>query len=66
MTGLSESAISVCAATSGIAEADRVGIAANAQAATPINNSLFILGILREPRIATAGSECINGSRVPP
>jgi len=44
--GLSELAISVSAATRGIAEADSVGIAANAQAATPISNSRFILEIL--------------------
>jgi hypothetical protein len=46
MIGLSEPPISVSAATRGIAEADSVGIAANAQAATPINNNRFILEIL--------------------
>jgi hypothetical protein len=35
-----------------MAEADSVDIAAIAQAATPINNRRFMLGILREPRIA--------------
>jgi hypothetical protein len=47
MTELSEPAIKVSAATRGIAEADNAGIAANAQAATPINNKRFILGILQ-------------------
>jgi hypothetical protein len=36
--------ISVSAVARGIAEADSVGIAANAQAATPISNSRFIFG----------------------
>jgi len=45
MIGLSP-AISVSAATRGIAEADSVGIAANAHAAMPIKNNRFILGIL--------------------
>jgi hypothetical protein len=53
MTGLSEPAISASTATRGIAEADRVGIAANAQAATPINNSLFIWRFSRSRVIAT-------------
>jgi hypothetical protein len=61
MTGLSEPAISVSAATRGIAETDRV-IAANAQAATPINNSLFIWGFSGSRVIATTESECFNGS----
>jgi hypothetical protein len=52
MTGLSELVISVCAVVCGIAEADSVGMAANAQAATPINNSRFILEI----PLAAAGS----------
>jgi len=34
--------ISEPAVASGIAEADRVGMAANAQAATPISNNRFI------------------------
>jgi hypothetical protein len=38
-------AISVSAAACGIAEADSIGMVANAQAATPINNSRFILNI---------------------
>jgi hypothetical protein len=46
MIGLSELAISVSAAARGIAKADSVGIAANAQAATPTNNNRFILEIL--------------------
>jgi len=46
MIELSEPAINVSAATRGIAEADSVGIAANAQAAMPINDSRFILEIL--------------------
>jgi hypothetical protein len=43
MTGLSELVISVSAVARGIAEANSVGIAANAQAATPISNR-FSLG----------------------
>jgi len=46
MNGLSEPAISVSAATRGIAKADSTGIAANAQAAAPINNSRFIMEVL--------------------
>jgi hypothetical protein len=42
MTGLSVSLTSVSAVARGIAEADSVGIAANAQAATPISNKRFI------------------------
>jgi hypothetical protein len=60
MIGLSEPAISVSAATRGIAEADSVGIAANAQAATPINNRHFILGILQEPRDRDCRCECFS------
>jgi hypothetical protein len=42
MTGLSASLTSVSAVARGIAEADSIGIAANAQAATPIRNRRFI------------------------
>jgi hypothetical protein len=42
MTGLSAPLTSVSAVARGIAEAVRIGIAANAQAATPISNKRFI------------------------
>jgi hypothetical protein len=42
MTGLSLSLTSVSAVARGIAEAVSIGIAANAQAATPISNRRFI------------------------
>jgi hypothetical protein len=42
MTWLSELVISVSAVARGIAEADSVGIAANAKAAAPISNNRFI------------------------
>jgi hypothetical protein len=42
MTGLSVSLTSMSAVARGIAEADSVDIAANAQAATPISNKRFI------------------------
>jgi hypothetical protein len=42
MTELSVSLTSVSAVARGIAEADSIGIAANAQAATPISNKRFI------------------------
>jgi hypothetical protein len=42
MTGLSVSLTSVSAVARGIAEADSVGNAANAQAATPISNKRFM------------------------
>jgi hypothetical protein len=40
----------VSALARGIAEADSVGIAANAQAATPISNNRFIWKLSLEPR----------------
>jgi hypothetical protein len=58
MIGLSELAISVSAAARGIAEADSVGIAANAQAATPTNNNRFILEILLVAAGRDYGGEC--------
>jgi hypothetical protein len=42
MTGLSFSLTSVSALARGIAEAVSIGIAANAQTATPISNRRFI------------------------
>ena len=42
--------ISVSAVARGIAEADSVGINANAQAATPISNNRFIWKLSLEPR----------------
>jgi hypothetical protein len=42
----------------GIAEADSVGIAANAQAATPISNNRFILEILLGSRVIAAKRQC--------
>jgi len=42
MTELSASPTSVPAVARGIAEADSVGSAANAQAATPISNKRFV------------------------
>jgi len=45
MTGLSVSLTSMSAVARGIAEADRVGMAANAQAATPIRNRRFIFTV---------------------
>jgi hypothetical protein len=50
MTGLSVSLTSVSAVARGIAEAASSGIAANAQAATPISNKRFISSISLEPR----------------
>jgi hypothetical protein len=49
MTGLSVSLTSMSAVARGIAEADRVGMAANAQAATPIRNRRFIFTVSLEP-----------------
>jgi hypothetical protein len=45
---LSDRAINVSAVARGIAEADSVGIAANAHAAKPISNKRFILGFSLE------------------
>jgi hypothetical protein len=59
MTGLSERTIRVSAAARGIAEADSVGIAANEQAATPINNRRF-LGFSGSRVIATCRCECFS------
>jgi hypothetical protein len=50
MTGLSVSPTSVSAVARGIAEADSVDIAANAQTAAPISNKRFIFMISLVPR----------------
>jgi hypothetical protein len=42
MTSLSVFVIIVCCLATGIAEADRVGVSAKAQAAKPINKSRFM------------------------
>jgi len=46
---------SVSAVARGIAEADSVGIAANAKAAAPISNSRFILEILLGAALSRRG-----------
>jgi hypothetical protein len=53
----------VSAVARGIAEADSIGIAANAQAATPISNERFISNSPR--RVIAATSQCSAGRSVP-
>jgi hypothetical protein len=65
MTGLSVSLTSVSAVARGIAEADSVGIAANAQAATPISNKRFMRELSLDGRFSAAGRECRRDRRVP-
>jgi hypothetical protein len=65
MTAPSLSLTSVSAATRGIAEADSVGIAANAQAATPISNKRFMWEFSLEGRVSAARRECPKPPRVP-
>jgi hypothetical protein len=48
----------VSAVARGIAEADNVDIAANAQAATPISNKRFIWQFSLEGRFSAARREC--------
>jgi len=55
MIELSDFTAIMSAAARGRAEAVSVGIAANAQAATPINNNRFMFGILLGPRDAAMG-----------
>jgi hypothetical protein len=66
MTGLSVSLTSVSAVARGIAEADSVGNAANAQAATPISNKRFMRELSLDGRFSAARRECRTDRRVPP
>lgn len=64
MTGLSVSLTNVSAVARGIAEAVSIGVAANAQAATPISNKRFIS---QSPwrRVIAATKQCSGNRSVP-